>query len=168
MITFDNVYSYLEEKKKELNFIERTDVDMPEFGKCPFSTLFYHNPRTSGPDARRDIPEELKDFLIEAFKISDREYDFLQVQKYEIGEYILPHKDTYPCFGLVMLSTSDLDGLVVQQKDGTYKFHPDKAGTFVNVPKYSWHWVNPVREKTRYTAVYGLHPLNDHDSILDI
>jgi len=160
MINFDNIYDYLEANKSQLNFIKRDDVVIDEFGTCSFSTLFSN-------EERDDIPQEIKDFLVDAFKITKNDYDFIQIQKYEIGEYILPHKDSYPCFGLVMLSTSEKDGLVVQQKDGSYKFYPDKAGTFVDVPKFSWHWVNPVREKTRYTAVYGLHPLNNYDSILD-
>lgn len=158
-ITFDNIYDYLEANKNNLNFIPREDVVM-EFGTSKFCSLF-HN------EKRDDIPQEILDFLIKQFNITKNDYHFIQIQKYEIGDYILPHKDTYPCFGLVMLSTSDKDGLVVQQRDGTYKFHPDKAGTFVDVPKFSWHWVNPVREKTRYTAVYGLHPLNNLDAILD-
>jgi hypothetical protein len=159
-ITFDNVYDYLEERKHSLNFIRRDDVVIDDFGTCNFSTLFTN-------EERDDIPAELKDFLIKTFNITKKDYDFIQVQKYEIGEYILPHKDPYPCFGLVMLSTSDKDGLVVQQLDGTYKFYPDKVGTIVDVPKFTWHWVNPVRDKTRYTAVYGLHPLNNLDLIID-
>lgn len=159
-ITFENIYDYLETNKSKLNFISREDMEMKEFGNCKFSTLFSN-------DERDDIPEEVKSFLIKAFNITDNDYDFIQIQKYEVGEYILPHKDPYPCFGLITLSTSDLDGIVVQQKDGTYKFITDKTGNFVDVPKFSWHWVNPVREKTRYTAVYGLEPLNNIDSILD-
>jgi len=159
-ITFENIYDYLETNKSQLNFISREDMEMEDFGSCRFSTLFSN-------DERDDIPEDIKNFLIKAFNITQNDYDFIQIQKYEIGEYILPHKDPYPCFGLVTLSTSDLDGIVVQQKDGTYKFITDKAGNFVDVPKFSWHWVNPVRDKTRYTAVYGLEPLNNLDSILD-
>ena len=158
-ITIDNIYDYLEENKSKLNFISRTDV-VVETGTSRFCTLF-HDTR------RQDIPEEIKNFLIKAFNITDRDYDFLQIQKYEIGDYILPHKDPYPCFGLLTLSTSTLDGIVVEQKDGTYKFIEDKAGNLVDVPRFSWHWVNPVREKTRYTAVYGLNSLNDYDAILD-
>jgi hypothetical protein len=158
-ITFENIYDILEQNKKDLNFISREDVVM-EFGTSKFSTLFYN-------EERDDIPENIRNFLIKQFNITDNDYDFIQIQKYEIGDYILPHKDSYPCFGLVMLSTSSVDGLVVQQRDGTYKFHLDKAGTFIDVPKFSWHWVNPIQEKTRYTAVYGLHPLNNLDIILD-
>lgn len=159
-ITIDNIYDYLEANKHQLNFIERTDVVIEDFGTCSFKTLFYN-------EERDDIPKEVKDFLIKSFNITERDYDFIQIQKYEIGDYILPHKDPYPCFGLMMLSTSEKDGLVVQQLDGTYKMYSDKAGTIIDVPKFTWHWVNPVREKTRYTAVYGLHPLNNLDLIID-
>jgi hypothetical protein len=161
-ITFENIYEYLETNKHKLNFIRRDDVEAGDFGTSQFSTLFCN-------ETRDDIPEEIKTFLIEkAFKITKRDYDFIQIQKYEIGDYILPHKDPYPCFGLVMLSTSNQDGLVVQGRDNKYTLIPDKVGTFVDVPKFTWHWVNPVREKTRYSAVYGLHPLNDKiDELLD-
>lgn len=160
-ITIDNIYNYLEENKKDLNFIRRDDVQAGDFGTSQFSTLFFN-------EKRNDIPEEVKEFLVKTFNITKRDYDFIQIQKYEIGDYILPHKDPYPCFGLLMLSTSTLDGLVVQGRDNKYTLIPDKAGTFVDVPKFTWHWVNPVREKTRYTAVYGLHPLNDRiDELLD-
>jgi len=159
-ITFEDLYVFLEKNKHTLNFIPRTDLVMDDFGACSFSTLFSN-------EERDDIPSEIKNFLIKTFNITKNDYDFIQIQKYEIGEYILPHKDPYPCFGLITISTSNTDGIVVQQRDGSYKFIPDKAGNFVEVPKFSWHWVNPVREKTRYTAVYGLHPLNNIDTLLN-
>jgi hypothetical protein len=158
-ITFDNIYDFLEENKNNLNFKPREDF-VVEFGKSKFSTLYYNS-------TLKDIPENIFNFLTKQFNITEKDYDFLQLQKYEIGDYILPHNDPYPCFGLVMLSTSSKDGLVVQQRDGSYKFHPDKAGTIIDIPKFSYHWVNPVQEKTRYTAVYGLYPLNNLDSIID-
>jgi hypothetical protein len=153
MITIDNIYDYLETNKQSLNFKQRDDV-VTECGVSRFQTLFWD-------DYSKDMPIELREFLIQAFKITEKDYSFLQIQKYEIGDYILPHKDSYPCFGLLILSTSSLDGIVVQQKDSTYKFFPDIAGSLIDVPKFGWHWVNPVREKTRYTAVYGLNPMSD-------
>ena len=158
-MTFDELYDFLETNKSSLNFIRRDDV-VTEMGASQFSTLFsdYTND---------DIPSDIKQFLIKQFNITDKDYNFLQIQKYEIGDYILPHKDSYPCFGLLILSNSNTDGIVVQQQDGTYKFFKDKAGTLINVPKFSWHWVNPIQEKTRYSAVYGLTPLNNLDKLLD-
>jgi hypothetical protein len=159
MKTIEEVYDFLEANKKDLNFIQRDDVEC-ETGVSKFQTLFWN-------DQRKDIPVELKDLLIKTFNITDRDYDFIQIQKYEIGDYILPHKDCYPCFGLLTLSTSNLDGIVIEQRDGSYKFFPDVTGNLLDVPKFRWHWVNPVREKTRYSAVYGLYPTNDYDNILD-
>jgi hypothetical protein len=158
-MSFEELYNYLEQNKHTLNFIKRDDV-VTEMGTSKFSTLFsdYTND---------DIPLEIKQFLVKQFNITEKDYNFLQIQKYEIGEYILPHKDSYPCFGLLILSTSNTDGIVVQQQDGKYKFYKDEAGALINVPKFCWHWVNPVQEKTRYSAVYGLTPLNNLDNLLE-
>lgn len=160
-ITFDNIYEYLQDNKKNLNFIQRDDVKT-DCGVCRFQTLFYD--KVAG---LLDMPQEVHKFLIKTFGIQERDYHFLQIQKYEIGDYILPHKDCYPQFALVHLSTSSLDGLTIEDHDGIFKFLPDKIGNVVQIPKYRWHWVNPVREKTRYTAVYGLNPLKNYDEILD-
>ena len=158
-ITFDNVYEYLEENKKDLKYIERTDV-VTDHGVSKFSTLLHDK-------KQQNIPKPLLDFLLKTFNINERQYHFIQVQKYEVGDYILPHKDCYPLFGLVMLSTSSIDGVTVEQRDGTYITYPDKIGTMIDIPKYRWHWVSPVRDKTRYTAVYGLHPIKEYDTLID-
>lgn len=160
-LTLENIYEYLQTNKHNLNFIQRDDVVIEEFGICRFKTLFQER------DGRRDMPEELITFLHKLFNITERDYDFLQIQKYEIGDYILPHKDPYANFGLVTLSTSQLDGIVVEGRDKVYKFYPDVTGNFIDVPRYSYHWVNPIREKTRYSAVFGLNALNNLESILD-
>lgn len=159
MKDFEELYKFLEENKNELNFIQRNDV-VTEHGVSKFKTLYWDN-------ERKDLPVQVKDFLIKSFNITDYDYEFLQIQKYEIGDYILPHKDSYPCFGLLTISSSNLDGIVIEQRDGTFKFFPDKAGTLHDIPKFRWHWVNPVREKTRYSAVYGLHSTTNYDSIID-
>lgn len=159
MITVENIYEYLQDNKKDLNFIQRDDV-ITEGGKSKFQTLFWD-------EKRQDIPLEVKEFLMKVFNITEKDYSFIQIQKYEIGDYILPHKDVYPLFNLIMLSTSSLDGITVEQRDGIYKFFSDVAGTFIDIPKFRWHWVNPVREKTRYTAVFGLNPMTNYDTILD-
>jgi hypothetical protein len=160
-ITIDNIYDYLQENKNNLKFKQRNDV-VTECGTSKFQTLFYDK-----TNKMFDIPEEVKNFLIKSFNIQERDYHFLQIQKYEVGDYILPHKDCYPQFALIHLSTSNMDGLTLEDRDGNYKFLPDIAGNLVQIPKYRWHWVNPVREKTRYTAVYGLNPIKDYDTILD-
>jgi len=160
-ITIDNVYDYLEANKSSLNYFRRDDV-VTDCGKSQFCSLVYEKVK-----GIHNIPQPVLDFLLKIFNITEKDYHFIQIQKYEIGEYILPHKDSYPSFGLLTLSTSSLDGLTVEGHDGKYTFVPDQAGRFIDVPKYRWHWVNPVREKTRYSAVYGLNPVKDYDSILE-
>jgi hypothetical protein len=149
MVTLENIYDILEERKKDLNFRQRTDV-VTELGESKFMSL------VKDPSVQYDdIPDDILDFLENMFDVKGKKYDFIQIQKYEIGEYILPHKDAYPHFNLVCLSTSKLDGLTLEGVDGIFRFYPDEAGNKVYIPKYKWHWVNPVREKTRYTAVVG-------------
>lgn len=160
-MNYDEFYKSIEEEKHNLNFLSREDVDTV-CGKCRFKTLFFD--KEKGLD---DIPDKYRAFLEQEFKMKRGSYDFIQIQKYEIGDYILPHKDTYPHFNLIMLSTSSIDGLTIEDKDGTFKVIPDKAGTLIDIPKYRWHWVNPVREKTRYTAVIGIrHIYTDIDELL--
>ena len=158
-MTFEEIYNHLEENKSNLNFIRREDMKT-EQGTSQFSTLFWD-------EERRDIPEHIKEFLMNVFNITEKDFNFIQIQKYEVGDYILPHVDAYPLFNLLTLSSSNLDGLVLEDENNKYKFIPDEAGKLVNVPKYRWHWVNPVREKTRYSAVYGLRSMNNYESILN-
>lgn len=158
-MTFEEVYSILEANKHNLNFIQRDDMKT-EQGTSRFSTLFWD-------ETRKDIPEDIKNFLIEKFNITEKDYNFIQIQKYEIGEYILPHVDSYPLFNLLTISSSNIDGLVLEDDNKIFKFIPDSAGNLVNVPKYRWHWVNPVRDKTRYSAVYGLRSLTNYDDFLN-
>jgi len=160
-ITLENIYSVLEENKASLNFVKRDDV-VVECGTSRFCSLIHD--RKKGVD---DIPQNILDFLLKTFNIEEKDYHFIQIQKYEIGEYILPHIDCYPNFGLLSLSTSLLDGLVLENTDGVFEFIPDVTGKFTRIPGYRWHWVNPVREKTRYTAVYGMNPIKDYDNLLN-
>lgn len=161
-LNLENIYEYLQCNKETFNFIQRDDVVIEELGTCKFKTLFHDK-----PNGKEDMPDELVSFLEKLFNVTEKDYDFLQIQKYEIGDYILPHKDPYANFGLITLSTSQLDGIVVEGRDKLYRFYPDVTGNSIDVPKFSYHWVNPVREKTRYSAVFGLNALNNLESILD-
>lgn len=160
-ITLENIYNFLEENKTQLNYFRREDV-VTDCGTSKFSSLVH--------DKQKDvhnIPQNVLDFLLKTFNIEEKDYHFIQIQKYEIGEYILPHIDCYPNFGLLSLSTSSLDGLVLENNENIFEFIPDVTGRFTRVPGYKWHWVNPVREKTRYTAVYGMNPIKDYDNLLN-
>jgi hypothetical protein len=149
MITLDNIYDILQERKNNLKFRQRTDV-ITELGQSKFMSL------VKDPSIQADdIPDDILAFLESIFNIKNKKYDFMQIQKYEVGDYILPHRDSYPHFNLICLSNSDIDGLILEDINGNFNFHPDKVGNKINIPRYKWHWVGPVREKTRYTAVVG-------------
>ena len=104
-----------------------------------------------------NMPEELIDMILQNFDDEIKiVHEFMQVQKYEVGDYILPHKDDY-LFDLRLfnLTTSELDGLVCE-KDGVFKFIPDVAGQEIKFNRTDWHWVNPVRQHRRYSLVIGI------------
>jgi hypothetical protein len=158
---FEDLYDYLESHKHALQFRNRDDVET-EIGKSKFQTLFFDS-------KYQDVPQEIKEVIEQKLNLTSKDYDFLQIQKYEIGDYILPHRDAYPHFNLLMISSSGWDGLTMEDENNNFCFIPDKAGTIINIPKYKWHWVNPVREKTRYTAVTGINSLHSKlDEILAI
>jgi hypothetical protein len=143
-MTFEEVYSFLEKEKDNLNFEKREDFST-NMGISTFHSL-----------KDKNIPEHLIKFFEDKFNVIEFEYEFMQVQKYEIGEYILPHKDRYGFFKLMNLSESSIDGIVIQDlKNNTYNFHRDKYGNINDLPPGAFHWVNPVQEKTRYTVVIG-------------
>jgi hypothetical protein len=77
---------------------------------------------------------------------------YYQLNRYDPGDYILPHRDTLQQ-GLYLLGDSDADGLVVQSGVGELAFVPDRAGSLVEHDPSAWHWVDPVRAEVRYTLV---------------
>lgn len=80
-------------------------------------------------------------------------YNFIQIQQYLPGDWIVPHKDIYTItdLHLIILTTSDSDGLVVEDGKGGLQKIYDQAGTYINVGD-RYHWVNPVRD-IRYSLV---------------
>lgn len=104
------------------------------------------------------IPKRIVDSLINEFrnKCDDfqEDWNFLGIQKYDIGDYISPHEDIYGWHKLLILTSSDIDGLAIQNEEKRkVEFHNDVEGNCFGIPYYSKHWVNPVRDKTRYTCV---------------
>jgi len=83
-------------------------------------------------------------------------WEFIQIQKYEPGDYIVPHRDSYRVrkLHLITLTTSDYDGLVCED-EGKLIFIPDEAGQYVDFSYTAAHYVSPVRE-LRYSMVIGL------------
>tara|TARA_R110000796_G_scaffold252174_1_gene385463 strand:- start:1093 stop:1530 length:438 start_codon:yes stop_codon:yes gene_type:complete len=145
-MTFEEVYNYLCKERDNLNFESREDFNT-EYGISKFESLKDDN-----------IPENIKRFAEDKFQVEEFEYDFMQIQKYELGQYILPHKDNYGYFRLMNLSESLIDGIVIQDSvNKTYNFYNDKYGNIHKIEPGEYHWVNPITDKIRFTVVIGRH-----------
>lgn len=114
-----------------------------------FATLEVHK-----QCAQHDI-----DNIFENCSFADRSirqlFRFIQIQRYDPGDFIVPHKDVYEVtkLHLITLTSSTQDGLVVQ--DGAVlKRVLDVAGQKIDFKYNAWHWVDPVIEQ-RYSIVIG-------------
>lgn len=83
-------------------------------------------------------------------------WEFIQIQKYEPGDYIVAHRDSYRVrkLHLITLTSGKFDGLVCE-KDKELIFIPDEAGQYVDFPYTAAHYVSPVKE-LRYSLVMGI------------
>lgn len=106
----------------------------------------------------KDMSSVLIDLI---FKDSDFDeflrdsYSFIQIQKYEPGDFIIPHKDVYEIrtLHLITLTTSEVDGLVIEDGKGGLIKKYDEAGTKIEFSN-EYHWVDPVKT-LRYSLVIG-------------
>jgi len=104
-----------------------------------------------------DMSSELKDAIFADCDF-DQDlkymYEFIQVQKYEKGDTIVPHRDSYHItkLHLITLTDSDCDGLVCEDTDKSIVKIFDKAGQYIDFPYDAVHWVDPVRD-LRYSMV---------------
>ena len=131
----------------------RREGDLTHVSIFPFSSKF-----------KTLMFEDMADSLIEEiFKShhwSDNTknfFSFIQIQKYEPGDFIIPHRDDYEIreLHLVTLTESDHDGLIVD--DGTKNLVKiyDKAGQKIEFDADAWHWVDPVKD-LRFSLVVGV------------
>lgn len=77
---------------------------------------------------------------------------YVQVNRYDPGDYVLPHRDSLQQ-GLYMLTTSEVDALVVQDAECRAVRVTDRAGRYITHDPRAWHWVDPVLDHVRYTLV---------------
>ncbi|MGY2007121.1 hypothetical protein ACW9HC_09065 [Nocardia gipuzkoensis] len=77
---------------------------------------------------------------------------YVQINRYDPGDYVLPHRDRLQQ-GLYVLTTSNVDSLVVQDAAGRPVRLPDRAGNYITHDPAAWHWVDPVVDTLRYTIV---------------
>ena len=96
--------------------------------------------------ADADWDEDTRDF-----------WEFIQIQKYEPGDYIVPHRDSYRVrkLHLITLTSGKYDGLVSENDEQELVYIPDEAGQYVDFPYTAAHYVSPVRE-LRYSLVMGI------------
>lgn len=80
-------------------------------------------------------------------------YNFIQIQRYLPGEFIVPHKDVYSItkLHLIILTSSESDGFVCEDSKGGLIKTLDRAGTYIDIAD-EFHWVDPVIS-TRYSLV---------------
>jgi hypothetical protein len=116
-----------------------------------------------------DLPGDVKPFILTQFKnkLAKRfaNYTDLTLQRYDIGQYILPHTDTQIDYLYVQVLTTAknaLDGLVLVE-DNKCTFHPDIAGNIIQIQPGDLHWVNPVRDGVRWTAAIQQHAGGNED-----
>jgi hypothetical protein len=82
-------------------------------------------------------------------------YSFIQIQKYEPGDFIVPHKDVYSIqkLHLVILTGGQYDAFICEDGKGGIVRVPDVAGTYIDLGD-EYHWVDPVVEG-RMSLVIG-------------
>lgn len=107
-----------------------------------------------------DMPAEFIDLLFLESKFDPflkDSYSFIQVQRYEKDDYIIPHFDKYSGISklhLITLTSSECDGLVMEDGEGGIIKIYDKAGQYIDFDNGFFHWVDPVKT-TRYSVVIG-------------
>jgi hypothetical protein len=81
-------------------------------------------------------------------------YNFIQIQRYDPGDYIAIHRDSYDVrkIHLITLTSSEVDGLVCEDDDHNLLRIDDVAGQYIDFPYSAAHYVSPVKHQ-RYSLV---------------
>jgi hypothetical protein len=100
-----------------------------------------------------EIPPSLRCTIVDVLKrsrltVGPRRFTLI---RYTPGDFLLPHRDDFAS-SLFALTSSDVDGLVMQTVDAGFVFITDRAGRHVHMPPGAWHWVDPVR-RPRFTLM---------------
>lgn len=103
-----------------------------------------------GPDMPKGLLLEIMRGLRESGSKVRRGY--VQLCRYERGDYVLPHRDAH-AQGIYVLTTSHADGLVIENEGGGFTRLVDRAGTMVIHDPRALHWVDPVKDGVRYSLV---------------
>ncbi|CAA9537598.1 MAG: hypothetical protein AVDCRST_MAG85-4275 [uncultured Solirubrobacteraceae bacterium] len=100
------------------------------------------------------MSQTLRTALLDALAVpADRQRRFyVQLIRYGTGDFVLPHRDEV-AQGVIPLTTSRRDGLVVEATEATFVKVPDVAGTLLLCDPRAWHWVDPVQDGPRFSLV---------------
>jgi hypothetical protein len=111
------------------------------------------------------MPRELRVAIARAIADNGRDPGkyYAQLQRYDAGDFVLPHRDRL-VQGLYNLTSATQDGLVVQDAERGFIKHVDRAGTFLLHDMRAWHWVDPVLEPVRFTMI-TIPPLFTFDEL---
>lgn len=106
----------------------------------------------------KDMPQELIDMIFNGGNWDESLqdfYQFIQIQRYMPGEYIVPHIDKYDIkkLHLVCMTSSEKDAFYVWDKDSLIRIE-DKAGQKIVFDYDAMHFV-PTVTYERYSLVIG-------------
>ena len=76
---------------------------------------------------------------------------YFQINRYEVGDYILPHRDDL-AQGVYLLTSGKEDGLVMQSGNAFVRVS-GSIGAAVLADARAWHWIDPVAQSPRVTLV---------------
>lgn len=148
-----NADKIVELVKEHDRYFRRREGMMTHVSVFPFSSKF-------STLADEDMSDALIQEIFQSYKWDDHTknfYSFIQIQRYQPGDFIIPHKDDYEIkdLHLVTLTTSQHDGLITD--DGTKNLVKiyDTAGQKIEFDADAWHWVDPVKD-LRYSLVVGV------------
>ncbi|MCA3159939.1 MAG: 2OG-Fe(II) oxygenase [Burkholderiales bacterium] len=94
---------------------------------------------------RRQVAEVLTPLIPSAQPL------YFQINRYDTGNFVLPHRDDFPQSVCVLRGHSE-NGLIVQSND-RFVVAPDEPGTAILSDARAWHWVDPVLRGPRLSLV---------------
>lgn len=109
-----------------------------------------------------NMNEQLAEWVLSEFSKQidvPTDWTYVGVNRYDVGDYIPPHHDPWPWHALLVFTASEYDGIVIEDKHNKrFNFYNDTPGRVLHIEQGAMHWVNPVRDAPRYSAVVARDP----------
>ena len=138
-----------------------------EHTKYPrYNLAYYENPSIQvlegDEQPLNNMTPQLTEWVLSQFtkeiEVPDN-WSYVGVNRYDQGDYIPPHYDPWPWHALMVFTSSEHDGIVIEDKEEKrFNFYNDTPGRVLHIEQCATHWVNPVRDAPRYSAVVGILP----------